>query len=158
VHFATHALVTDGYSRSDQPSLSFSDEVGEGRRRESLLRFEDILKMRLKADLVVLSACRTNLGQFIEGEGLVGLSRAFFYAGTSSLVVSLWDVQDQSTSLLMEHFYKGIRDGVSNTEALRQAKLALMNTTIKLKATGKDTTLKSPLFWAPFIYFGPPEH
>lgn len=154
VHFATHALVPDSVSRFEQPALILSNR--EGAAENGFLKFQDILQLKLKADLVALSACKTSLGQYKVGEGVVGLSRAFFYAGASSLMVSLWDVQDQSTSLLMELFYKHVKEGESHAEALRQAKLSLMRSKTHLKATGKETSLESPFFWAPFIYFGAP--
>ncbi|MDH4079789.1 MAG: CHAT domain-containing protein [Nitrospira sp.] len=155
LHFATHACVPDKFSGSEQPALVLSETTSEGTTKDGLLTFREILELKLKADLVVLSACKTNLGEFKWGEGLVGLSRAFFYAGASSLIVSFWDVQDQSTSLLMEDLYKRINQGERPAEALRQAKLALMNSRIQLKATGKEMSLESPFFWAPFVYIGP---
>lgn len=154
VHFATHAAIADTFTHTNQPALVLSNGHSDGEDNDGLLRFRDIVNLKLNADLVVLSACRTNLGELKGGEGLIGLSRAFFYAGAASLVVSLWDVQDQSTSLLMEHFYRGLKEGLSRAEALRQAKLSLMTSTTKLKATGKDTGLASPFFWAPFILVG----
>ena len=107
--------------------------------------------MKLDADLVVLSACETGLGQLREGEGIVGLTRAFFYAGGSSVVVSLWKVEDQSTALLMEKFYQRLASGQGRAEALRQAKLEIMKTTVDLKVTGMQQSLAAPFFWAPFI-------
>jgi len=156
LHFATHAFVPDKFSGSEQPALVLSTTAGDGMAKDGLLTFREILELKLKADLVVLSACKTNLGEFKWGEGLVGLSRAFFYAGASSLIVSFWDVQDQSTSLLMEDLYKRINQGERPAEALRQAKLALMNTRAELKATGREMSLESPFYWAPFVYLGPP--
>jgi CHAT domain-containing protein len=89
-----------------------------------------------------------------EGEGIVGLTRAFLYAGASSAVVSLWNVQDQSTSLFMERFYQNLKQGLSKAEALRQAKLDVIRSSVNLKATGTRQALASPFYWAPFILVG----
>ncbi len=84
----------------------------------------------------------------------MGLTRAFLYAGASSVVVSLWKVEDQSTSLLMERFYQRLKQGESKSEALQQAKLDVLHTTIELKAIGMHQSLASPFYWAPFILVG----
>ena len=110
--------------------------------------------MRLNADLVVLSACETGLGRLQEGEGIVGLTRAFLYAGASTVVVSLWKVEDQSTGLLMERFHRRLKQGESKAEALRQAKLDILQATINLKALGIPQSLAPPFYWAPFILVG----
>jgi CHAT domain-containing protein len=98
----------------------------------------------LNADLVVLSACETGLGEKVKGEGIVGLTRAFMCAGTPSVVVSLWNVTDRSTSLLMKYFYENLKAGMSKVDALHQAKIKLIE---------KDGFIQ-PLFWAPFILVG----
>jgi len=102
----------------------------------------------------VLSACNTGLGRLREGEGIVGLTRAFLHAGASSVVVSLWKVEDQSTSLFMERFYQRLKQGESKAEALRQAKLEVLHSTIEMKAIGMQQSLASPFYWAPFILVG----
>jgi CHAT domain-containing protein len=94
------------------------------------------------ADLVTLSACQTQLGELSAGDELVGLSRAFIYAGTSSLVASLWSVEDESTAYLMEHFYGYLKEGMGKAEALRQAKLDTME------------KYPSPHHWAAFTLIG----
>lgn len=153
VHFAAHAVLGDEVKRIVQPALIFS-QPAEGETTESVLQFSDILGLRLNADLVVLSACDTGLGKLRDGEGIIGLTRAFFYAGASSTVVSLWKVEDQSTSLLMERFYQNLKRGLSKSEALRQAKLDIMRSTVELKAIGMHQDLASPFYWAPFILVG----
>ncbi|HKZ02954.1 MAG TPA: CHAT domain-containing protein, partial [Pyrinomonadaceae bacterium] len=153
VHFAAHAVLADEVKRVLQPALLLS-QTGHNETTANRLQFSDILGLELNADLVVLSACDTALGQLKNGEGIVGLTRAFLYAGASSTVVSLWKVEDQSTSFLMERFYQYLKRGLSKTEALRQAKLATMRSTIDLKATGMRQDLASPFFWAPFILVG----
>lgn len=153
LHFAAHAILGDQVKRLSQPALVLS-QPERGEIEEGLLQFSDILDLKLNADLVVLSACDTGLGRLREGEGIIGLTRAFLYAGASSAVVSLWKVQDQSTSLLMERFYQNLKRGLSKSEALRQAKLEIMKTRMNLKATGLRYDLAAPFFWAPFILVG----
>lgn len=153
VHFAAHAILADEVKRVFQPALVLSQTEND-ENKASLLQFSDILGLKLDADLVVLSACDTGLGTLKNGEGIIGLTRAFLYAGASSTVVSLWTVQDQSTSLLMEHFYKNLKRGLSKAEALRQAKLEIMRSKVNLKATGMRQDLASPFYWAPFILVG----
>jgi CHAT domain-containing protein len=153
LHFATHAVLGDKISLASEPALILSqkDNTEKGR---GTLQFSDILTLKLNADLVVLSACETGLGKYHDGEGIVGLTRAFFYAGASSAVVSLWKVEDQSTALLMERFYQRLKTGQNKAQALRQAKLEIIGSSIKLKATGTEESLAAPFFWAPFILIG----
>ena len=153
LHFATHAVLGDKVSLASQPALVLSMTDGGG-QNNGLLQFTDILDLKLNADLVVLSACDTGLGQYRDGEGILGLTRAFFYAGASSAIVSLWEVEDQSTALLMEKFYQRLKNGQDRAEAIRQAKLDIIRSTVKLKSTGTEQSLASPFFWAPFILVG----
>jgi CHAT domain-containing protein/Tfp pilus assembly protein PilF len=153
LHFAAHAILGDQVKTLSQPALVLS-QLEQANIEEGLLQFSDILELKLNADLVVLSACETGLGKLRDGEGIVGLTRAFIYAGASSAVVSLWKVEDQSTSLLMERFYEKLKRGLSKYEALRQAKLDIMRSTVELKATGMHQDLASPFYWAPFILVG----
>jgi CHAT domain-containing protein len=153
LHFATHAVAPETIAYSDQPALMLSRSSALDPHQDRL-RFTDILNLRLNADLVVLSGCETSLGPFTAAEGLLGLSRAFLYAGANSLVVSLWRVEDQSTSLFMEKFYSRLKAGESKSRAIRGAKLDLMEETLDLAATGKRQSLASPFFWAPFVLIG----
>lgn len=149
VHFAAHALPVEG-RWGKEPVLALTpDESGEG-----LLRINDILDLKFNAELVVLSACSTGLGRLLPGEGMLGLARSFMYAGARSVVASLWEVQDQSTSLLMGKFYHYLKEGHTKVKALRQAKLDVLNETINLKALGSHQSLASPFYWAPFILIG----
>ena len=95
-----------------------------------------------QADLVVLSACQTNLGELSAGDELVGLTRAFFFAGTPTVVASLWSVEDEATALLMERFYTHLRDGTGKAEALRQAQLEVRE------------EHPNPYYWAGFVLSG----
>jgi CHAT domain-containing protein/tetratricopeptide (TPR) repeat protein len=143
IHFATHSMVDDKRPARSAIILSFNkDQAGEG-----LLQARDIYNLKLNADLVTLSACQTGLGQFIRGEGIEGLSRAFFYAGSSSVLMSLWAVNDQATSLLMERFYCHLRQSESLMGALRSAKLEMI----------RSNTLSHPYYWAGFIISGKTE-
>ena len=110
------------------------------------LRLADIFNLQLDADLVVLSACETGLGQQVRGEGLVGFTRAFFYAGARSLAVSLWLVPDTSTPELMRALYVRLQRGESKAEALRHAKLAMI----------AGERYAHPFYWAPFVLVGDP--
>jgi tetratricopeptide (TPR) repeat protein len=139
VHFATH-----GYLDTEQPSLSalvLSQVDDKKRPVDGFLRVNDIYNMRLNADLVVLSACQTGLGKEVRGEGLMGLTRAFMYAGAARVIVSLWNVNDQATADLMGELYrKMLREGKRPAEALREAQMYLR----------KDKQWESPYYWAAF--------
>jgi len=144
VHFATHALIDFEHPALSGIVLSMVDP--NGRPQNGFLGMEDIFKLRMPADLVVLSGCRTALGKDYAGEGLIGLTRAFMYAGASRVAVSLWQVEDKSTSELMVRFYKYMLgpEKLSPPAALRAAQLDLR----------KDQRWRSPYFWAPFIIQG----
>ena len=109
VHFATHGLFLP-----DNPSLSglvFSLVDRQGKPARGFLRLEDIYNLDLPAELVVLSACQTALGKELKGEGMVGLTRGFMYAGSRRVVASLWKVDDFATAALMKRFYGGMLTG-----------------------------------------------
>jgi CHAT domain-containing protein len=143
VHLATHGVIDTERPALSSLVLSLVDR--EGRRQNGYLRLGDIYNTRLDADLVVLSACQTALGKEIRGEGLVGLTRAFFYAGAQRVVASLWQVSDQATAELMQHFYTGmLRQGLSPAAALRAAQAQM----------AKDPRWASPYFWAGFTLQG----
>jgi CHAT domain-containing protein len=152
LHFASHGLLADKMGLATQPVLVLSKVNDDP--DSNLLKFSDILELKLNADLVTLSACETGLGELRTGEGLIGLARAFMYAGSSSVLVSLWKVEDQSTSLLMELFYRGLKQGLSKAEALRQAKIEVINTNLYLKSIDMKQSLAAPFYWAPFVIFG----
>src|SRR5205085_2986810 len=104
IHFATHSVINNQHPELSGILLSMFDR--QGRRENGFLQLHDIYNLRLSSDLVVLSACSTGLGKDIEGEGFMGLTRGFMYAGSSSIVASLWKVDDSATAELMGHFYK----------------------------------------------------
>jgi len=113
---------------------------------DDVLQTYEIFDAELNAELAVLSACNTGLGKLEKGEGLIGISRAFLYAGVPSLVVSLWSVDDEATARIMELFYEQLRSGASKKQALRKAKLDYLS-----DARGDK---KDPFYWAPFILSG----
>jgi CHAT domain-containing protein len=139
VHFATHGFVHGEHPELSGLVLSLYDE--NGRSQDGFLRLSDIYRMRLSADLVVLSACRTALGKEVGREGLIGLTRGFISAGAPRVVASLWDVRDRATAELMERFYTHmLRDRMRPAAALRAAQLALQN----------DPRRSAPFYWAAF--------
>ena len=141
VHFSTHGYVNE--TRPRFSGLLLSQPQSSSGVEDGLLSAYEIFNLKLKADLVVLSACETGLGKEVRGEGLMSLMRAFIYAGTPSVVVSLWKVTDESSADLMVRFYRHLKKGgVSKSEALRQAQLETIN----------DNGF--PFFWAPFILVG----
>lgn len=140
IHFAAHSVIDDKKPARSAIVLSYpKNHAGSG-----LLQTRNIYNLKLNADLVTLSACQTGLGQFIRGEGIEGLSRAFFYAGSSSVLMSLWSVNDQATYLLMERFYRRLKGGESLMEALRNAQLEMI----------RSRSLSHPYYWAGFVLNG----
>ncbi len=153
LHFATHAVMGDEVRWITQPALIFSPD-GTGAPDSDVLKMSDIFNLRLNANLVVLSACETARGKMSRGEGIVGLTSAFLFAGSRSVVASLWNVNDESTSLFMESFYTNLKNGRSKADALREARLQTMRREIKSAVTGEQQSLASPFFWAPFVLIG----
>ncbi len=143
IHFAVH-----GFLDPRQPARSGLILAREGdlRGEDGLLQVYEIFNLELDADLVVLSACDTALGNAVMGEGLIGMTRAFLYAGAASVVVSLWQVSDTSTAELMVSFYRHLNETEDTAEALRLAKLELIR-----------KGLDHPYHWAPVILIGRPQ-
>jgi len=146
IHFATHGIMNENNPEFSGIILNL---VKAQKPEDGFLQASEIFDLKLNSDLVVLSACETGLGKVIKGEGMVGLTRAFLFAGTSSIIVSLWTVADDSTSKLMIHFYRFLNKGYSRDEALRYAKLELM----KENDEGELLYL-DPFYWGPFILNG----
>ncbi|MEC4887187.1 MAG: CHAT domain-containing protein [Scytonema sp. PMC 1070.18] len=124
VHLATHGLLNEIKSLRMPGAIALSPSASDN----GFLTTEDILKLKLQADLVVLSACRSGQGD-ITGDGVVGLSRSLTAAGISSIVVSLWAVNDLSTAFLMVKFYQMLLQGLSPAVALNKAQRWLLNST-----------------------------
>ena len=143
LHFATH-----GFLDTARPSLSaiaLSLVSRDGAAQEGFLRAHELYNLNLSADLVVLSACETGLGKEIRGEGLIGLTRAFMYAGAARVIVSLWSVSDRATAELMGRLYREmLRNGRTPSASLRAAQLALRS----------DSRWQHPYYWAAFTIQG----
>lgn len=123
VHFACHGILDERFPLNSALVLTLPKEPAEGQDNGLLQAWEIFESVRLDADLVTLSACDTALGREMGGEGLVGLTRAFQYAGARSVLASLWSVSDISTARLMKRFYGYLRAGKSKDEALRAAQI-----------------------------------
>jgi CHAT domain-containing protein len=144
LHLATHSILNSEHPELSGVVLSLVD--AQGRPRDGFLRLHEIYNLELPAELVVLSACQTALGKEMRGEGLIGLSRGFFYAGASRVVASLWKVDDEATSQLMRLFYGAMLGPrrMTPAAALRQAQLEV----------AKETRWQAPYFWAAFTLQG----
>lgn len=143
VHFATHARLNDDAPELSGIVLSLVD--ASGHQLDGLLRLDDIYRLKLSADLVVLSGCETALGKDVRGEGLIGLTRGFMYAGAPRVVSSLWTVDDAATAALMARFYRGmLSEGLSPAAALRAAQIDI----------SRETRWRSPYYWAAFQLHG----
>jgi CHAT domain-containing protein len=138
IHYSTHGVLNDRFQAIALSQIPDDKEDG-------MLTLGEIMNSRYRAKLVVLSACQTGLGKMERGEGVTGLTRAVMYAGTPAVVVSLWSVSDQGTRALMEKFYTNmINQGLGKEEALRKAKLALI----------ESGTYANPFFWSAFVMYG----
>jgi CHAT domain-containing protein/Tfp pilus assembly protein PilF len=157
LHFATHGYLDDRTPLDSALVLTVPEGLPAGRDNGLLQVWEIFESVRLDADLVVLSTCRSALGREMSGEGLIGLTRAFQYAGARSVVASLWDVTDQVTAELMARFHRHYAAGLAKDEALRAAQREMIHQTFRIttaegKAVEVDTS--APFFWAAFQVFG----
>jgi len=143
IHLATHGLLNTVHPELSGVVLSLFDENGAD--TDGFLRLNDIFNLNLPAELVVLSACETGLGKDVKGEGLVGLTRGFMYAGAKRVAVSLWSVNDTATASLMTKFYQQMLEkGLNPVAALRAAQLEMW----------KSEQWKAPYYWAAFVVQG----
>jgi CHAT domain-containing protein/tetratricopeptide (TPR) repeat protein len=143
VHFATHGLLNSEHPELSGIVLSLVDRVG--RPQEGFLQLQEIYNLNLPADMVVLSACQTGLGKEIKGEGLVGLTRGFMYAGAARVTASLWKVDDVATAELMRGFYRGmLTEGLPPASALRAAQVNMW----------RQKRWRAPYYWAAFVIQG----
>jgi CHAT domain-containing protein/Tfp pilus assembly protein PilF len=155
LHFACHGLLDEDFPLTSALALSLRLEPGAGQDNGLFQAWEIFEGMRLHADLVTLSACETALGREVGGEGLIGLSRAFQYAGARTVLASLWSVADESTAALMQHFYENLKRALPKDEALRQAQLALLHTGRgDHPGAGAAADFSNPFFWAAFEFNG----
>lgn len=144
VHFATHGLIDPAHPELSGVVLSLYDQNGQS--IDGFLRLNEIFNLKLPVELVVLSACDSGQGKLVGGEGLVGLTRGFMYAGAATMLVSLWKVDDEATAELMARFYQKMlgAEHLRPAAALRAAQLSMIN----------NTRWKYPSYWAPFIVEG----
>jgi CHAT domain-containing protein len=156
VHFASHALLDESFPLESALALSIPADSGTARENGLLQAWEVFEAVRLDADLVTLSACETALGREVVGEGMLGLTRAFHYAGARSVLASLWRIDDESTAELMAKFYAGMRAGLAKDEALRRAQLSLLREPLTVERDGVrvERNVSAPLYWAAFQLFG----
>ncbi|MCW9705593.1 CHAT domain-containing protein [Fodinibius salsisoli] len=166
VHMATHGVIDEERPGRSGLALSTEGDITASSREDGMLRSSEIFGLNMSSDMVVLSACNTGLGKVVRGEGMLGMQRSFFYAGASTVVVSLWSVYDRSTASLMNEFYKALIEGKGEegwvdatlrwvgwdtsipfgekATAMRQAKLQMIN----------HPLFNHPVYWAPFIVVG----
>ncbi|PAU94714.1 hypothetical protein CK503_04365 [Aliifodinibius salipaludis] len=166
VHLATHGIIDENQPNRSGLALSTDSEISASSTEDGMLHSSEIFGMNINSDMVVLSACNTGLGKIVGGEGMLGMQRSFFYAGTSTVVVSLWNVYDRSTASFMNEFYKSLLqqdtttgwiDGTlrwigweqsipfgTKAKAMREAKLKMI----------KHPLFNHPVYWAPFIVVG----
>ena len=143
LHFATHGLLDSEKPGLSSLVLSMLDE--QGNPQDGFFRANELYNLKLPAELVVLSACQTGLGKEIKGEGLVGLTRGFMYAGAARVIVSLWSVNDKATAELMTKLYQSmLQKGESPAAALRSAQVAMW----------KQKQWNAPYYWAAFTLQG----
>ncbi|MDR8391353.1 CHAT domain-containing tetratricopeptide repeat protein [Aliifodinibius sp. S!AR15-10] len=168
IHLATHGIIDEDYPNLSGLALSSAPQEASG-KEDGMLRSSEIYQLNINSDMVVLSACNTGLGKMVNGEGLLGLQRSFFYAGVPTVSVSLWNVYDRSTAYFMDQFYSalltsGESEGSgwgwdsllrwagwdssvpfgSAAPAMRQAKLQMIN----------HPLFHHPVYWAPFVVLG----
>ena len=151
IHFATHSLVDERMPMYSSIVLNASrryrDDLTIENPDDGLLMLLEIFSLDLsRSKLITLSSCETGLGKLLNGEGIIGLSRAFIYAGSPSILASLWKVKDRPTSLLVQGFYSHIKNNnISKARALKNAQLQLISS---------DAKYRHPFFWSSFIIIG----
>lgn len=144
LHFATHGFINDRLP-GELSGIVLSLFDGQGKPQDGFLRAHEIYNLKLAADVVVLSACTTGLGKESQGEGMIGLTRGFMYAGARRVVTSLWDVDDAATAELMARFYRGmLMEKLRPAQALRAAQVSML----------KERHFNSPVYWAAFTLQG----
>jgi len=169
IHFAAHAIVDERHPLDSAIALSVPSKIVYGRDNGLLQAWEIFESLRLDADLVTLSGCDTALGRELAGEGMIGLTRAFQYAGARAVAASLWHVSDESTAALMERFYGYLKEGRPKDEALRSAQIDLIRggvsgdvgggagergVKVLAKSGSRTGSYALPLHWAAFQIYG----
>ena len=160
LHLATHGVMIDAAPLDSYLALDATgpaaDTTDDGR-----LSAREVYDLDVRAGLVVLSACRSGLGT-LTGDGLLGLARAFFYAGARSVVATLWDVADEPSARLMPRFHRALADGTGASEALRAAQVALLRDlragrVVVQGRRGPVPLPEHPSLWAGFVLLGQPD-
>lgn len=143
IHLATHGILDDGNPMYSRLLMARTENDPDD---DGMLEAREVMQMNLRADLVVLSACQTARGRISAGEGVVGMSWAFFVAGVPTVIVSQWKVDSASTAKLMINFHQRLKvqNGTMKAQALRQAALGLL----------KDKTHQHPFYWGGFVLIG----
>ncbi|NOZ60255.1 MAG: CHAT domain-containing protein, partial [Calditrichaeota bacterium] len=148
IHLATHCIVDETQPMYSRIVFAQDNDPSE----DGFLNTYEVFNLKLNAGLVNLSACETGLGKLSRGEGIIGLTHAFMYAGASSVLVSLWSVSE-STADLMKYFYLNLKSGMSKSQSLQQAKLKMIKTAGRFK-NGQRLSFANPFLWAPFVLVG----
>lgn len=160
IAFATHALVPGDLDGLEQPALALSSPSVTGDPDDGLLTMGEIMKLKLNADWVVLSACNTGASEGGGSEALTGLGRAFFYAGTRSILASMWPVETTSAKRLVSDIfrYQQTDETLSRARALKKSMTGLIDDAVLVdQASGRTVaSYAHPLFWAPFVMAGDP--
>jgi CHAT domain-containing protein len=139
IHFACHGFMAEKFPFRSALVLSLDEDPKE----DGFLQVRELYNLRMKADLVVLSACQTGKGKMERGEGILGLPRIFFYMGARSVISTLWKITDESTAKFMDLFYQYLAEGNDKSQALRLAKLEMI-----------DSKYSHPFYWAAFVLNG----
>ena len=139
IHFACHGFLDEQFPYRSALVLSLNDN----KKEDGFFQVREIFNSRLKAEMVVLSACQTGRGALKAGEGILGLPRVFFYTGARSVVSTLWNIGDKPTARFMKFFYRYLARGSGKSQALSNAKLKMIN-----------SNFKHPFYWAPFVLNG----
>ncbi len=143
IHIASHSIANERdpmYSK-----IAFASNP-QDTLNDGYLQIFELYNIKLNADMAVLSACDTGYGKVQKGEGVMSLGNGFAYAGVPSIVMSHWQVDDKSTYILMNSFYKYLSEGMNKSEAMRAAKLDLLN--------GKNSNYANPYYWGAFVTYG----
>jgi CHAT domain-containing protein/tetratricopeptide (TPR) repeat protein len=161
LHFATHGVIRQSESMSSFLALARPADIAGAGKADGKLTADEVYGLHLHADLVVLSACGTALGPMSAGDGVIGFTRAFLYAGARSVIATEWNVPDQTGYEVMRRFYRFRKASNDTSEALREAQLAVLGALrggkLRVDTPGGTVALReNPLFWAGFVLVGKP--
>jgi CHAT domain-containing protein len=142
IHLAMHTLINDNHPAFSKMIFSAPKERGE----DGMLNTYEVYNVPVNAMMVVLSSCNTGVGMLVTGEGILSLARGFLFAGSRSVVMSMWAVEDFSASAVIKSFYRNMRSGQTKSSALRNARLKFLRTA--------DQTRSHPYYWATLVIYG----